>query len=1113
MALHGSSNFIAGETRKVRLVPGSGGAVLDRCNGFDPSDGSLIPENVGEKISTTSLSGTTPEQGLVAFKDGSTTTLYARDANEAIRTVTDGAAWASAGSVIPIIIGSNPLRVDKHIIYPVDGANPMMKAYEPGSASTKLRPLSFRSPYDYDRYSKPTITASALGGKKLFGCVDAVNLWTSVDSNTHYVFSAADNYITLSLDESTEESILGFEKSLGSTGITLAGYPWLVVDIMVENDEQDYANFGYTASTGVIVPSGYILQLFSDVTCDTLIVEFQIPKCTVDYVNRIAFNLGNLTSTCKGIGIKTAAFYTPPEVGADDHKITLYDATFADNWNFKGNYLMPAIQWDKGYLAELLTGVTAGKITINSSANLVENGDFESGSGEGLIPTDATITGWTGSNAYRKSGGRSGYKVELAGNFWIAESITSSSEVSYRIPITPNQEYKVGLWYSSPNGGSFKMTVDPDVGDSEVYPSSGYYNASNQSEWKDWPQKYTAPAGSSYCTIKIECAALAWRQGFAIDDVYFYGANETTQGWTVVLCHFDPSTPDEKFPEDHWVEWKYCFAGKDLLGEDNFTVMVSNPSEASNPSTYADPWREYTVGIALDNGYVATASINAGGTGYAANDTLSLISNSANGIDGKVKVTSVNAGVVTGISIIDVGSGYSDETGAATQKITGSGNDDCTINITVGNVIDEFGDYVTDALLYRRIYTGGEEGNDSGTWSEWEFVEKIDIANPMSYVDSGLDNPESESYAKYDDYHYVPEIMQITNDYASSARYVAYMDRRIFAGCLDWSEEDGEWKRPTAIEISSYEKTWAFPTTVDSNSEITDGVELDGYAITGTEIRGLLARNDDLLVFLDNEFFLVRGTDPVSGYSITRLDSIGCNSARTLQDCRKMIIWHDGQDFYGYAGGLSEPISRHIIDSTLIDFTKPHNSIYWKDKYVFFCEYNDIWSLVIYDLLTGSWRIRQSDTALNLVGICTDGTTVFGVTTGGNAIDVFGSSTTEAIDADPYTQSPTREVFTQYFVVGAPNYDVQINELFVLAETDQTSAITVSVAVKTHALKENSIPAGEDVLTLLLDSSQTRYRLPLNVKANAVKVELTYVGVHPPTIHEIYVVADEVPVQ
>jgi hypothetical protein len=80
-----------------------------------------------------------------------------------------------------------------------------------------------------------------------------------------------------------------------------------------------------------------------------------------------------------------------------------------------------------------------------------------------------------------------------------------------------------------------------------------------------------------------------------------------------------------------------------------------------------------------------SAEVDAGGTGYAVGDQISVVQSGC--VNGKLQVTSVSGGVVTGLKIIDPGKGYYAATGVATLALTGSGNNDLTVKITNKNVL------------------------------------------------------------------------------------------------------------------------------------------------------------------------------------------------------------------------------------------------------------------------------------------------------------------------------------------------------------------------------------------------------------------------------------------
>jgi hypothetical protein len=342
--------------------------------------------------------------------------------------------------------------------------------------------------------------------------------------------------------------------------------------------------------------------------------------------------------------------------------------------------------------------------------------------------------------------------------------------------------------------------------------------------------------------------------------------------------------------------------------------------------------------------------------------------------------------------------------------------------------------------------------------------------------------------------------MEITNDYLGSGRYAMVSGHRVYAGCLDWDEETGCWQRPTAIAVSGYDRHWAFPTTSDEDSLATDGCELDGYAVNGTEIRGMIARGDDKFVFLDNEFFLLRGEDPISGWRFERLDGVGCVSARTLADCRSTFIWHDGRQFYAFSGGLAKPISRFAVDSSIIDWSKPHNAVYHGDRYIFYCTGTDgVHRLMSYDLVSGAWRVRESP-SLELSGICTNGAggPVYGVTAGGEAVDIMGST------AGDGQAAAVRDVWTKYLVIADPQTDVLVRAAVFEIETEAPDGVNIDLTFNTQGLRNGTLTK-----TLHVTPERTRQRVGLNLQCNAIQVRISYTGENPPTIYSIGLITDE----
>ena len=87
-------------------------------------------------------------------------------------------------------------------------------------------------------------------------------------------------------------------------------------------------------------------------------------------------------------------------------------------------------------------------------------------------------------------------------------------------------------------------------------------------------------------------------------------------------------------------------------------------------------WVGGTEPTLTKTGLIKTVTINAGGTGYAVNDILTIVGGSSNAT---VKVTTVAGGVITGLSIVNLGDNYSV---ADALSVTGGTGTTAKVNIT-----------------------------------------------------------------------------------------------------------------------------------------------------------------------------------------------------------------------------------------------------------------------------------------------------------------------------------------------------------------------------------------------------------------------------------------------
>lgn len=535
------------------------------------------------------------------------------------------------------------------------------------------------------------------------------------------------------------------------------------------------------------------------------------------------------------------------------------------------------------------------------------------------------------------------------------------------------------------------------------------------------------------------------------------------------------------------IQYCYCFRGIEARSASLPNPMLSNPSEPS-VSVALDPWLFPRVAISLPGSpdvmteygdYVTHAaiymrtndihldawntwqyfkpmpiagSITYDDKGYTANFTNSSSSVGCNGHD-----------LVVGDAVR-----FRDGTGGVDPNTTYY-----VVEVTDANTI-KISD-IKDGTAFVADETGA---NLLRTWNTEELY------------------PTIEWYS-------VPAQLEDWHDYPSSARYVVAWKGRVVLGCLGWDNANSKWLRPTAIQISSWRKPWSFPTTVDEETGTrVHGVEVDGYAETGEEMRAMLARTDGIVVWLDTEFFWLYGDDPISGYSPIRQDGIGCISARSVADCRSMVIWHAGDAFYGWVSGQAQNISEGRVDSSLIDWTAAHNAVYSADRYVFWCKYDGVWSYIIYEVETGAWSIRPANLSLALSGVCAHDTRgeVYAVTPGGDVVDLFG-----AFDEDYGATTIVREVDTQHLLLCGPGDERRPAYLVLELLSDQDNQ-EIEYRVSTHGTRVQEVT---DVIEV--GSKRTQYvrKLPGRIaRADACKVELTIEGANAPDFYCIAIRPD-----
>jgi hypothetical protein len=122
---------------------------------------------------------------------------------------------------------------------------------------------------------------------------------------------------------------------------------------------------------------------------------------------------------------------------------------------------------------------------------------------------------------------------------------------------------------------------------------------------------------------------------------------------------------------------------------------------------------EMSTGVRNTGGITAlNATPTVGGTGYAVGDTFNI---TAGGTVGKGRVTSVTAGVVTGVELYSAGLTYTTGAGKSTTKISGGGDNALTVNITTTGTVGRITTSTSHNFYVGNSITVG--GCSGATWN------------------------------------------------------------------------------------------------------------------------------------------------------------------------------------------------------------------------------------------------------------------------------------------------------------------------------------------------------------------------------------------------------------
>jgi len=364
--------------------------------------------------------------------------------------------------------------------------------------------------------------------------------------------------------------------------------------------------------------------------------------------------------------------------------------------------------------------------------------------------------------------------------------------------------------------------------------------------------------------------------------------------------------------------------------------------------------------------------------------------------------------------------------------------------------------------------------------------------------DGGIGTPDPEVY--------VTEYLEEDHDAAPAARFVQPWEKRIILAGLEWDVGTERFTRPLALAISTLDRVWYFPGSYDADSPDDVGTELDGYAVTGKEITGIAVWQGQPFIFLDSEFFVLRGDSIRTGFYLARLDSVGCASQRLIADCVHRLVWlgSDGE-FYSYRGGPAEPIGWPAVDGNLVDLTKAHDALYWDGRYIAYCDYDGAPSLLIYDVQLESWLVHHCP---ELAGICLDVSEnkVYGITAQGYGIEVFAGAFDIGVDGEEVERAYAAQ--TQFMIATQPEVEAAFDRICLEAESGEDSP---GVDVEVFAGALGRVNAESDVVAVAVHNESNAYGHNIDLRGHAVRVAALYTGEHPPTIHSLWLRGGEVP--
>lgn len=1022
----GISNFSKGVSQVKRI---SEAQVLSICSGFDTTMGHAVPINTPKELFPSAFTPngnqifvyTSPRKNVIlAIDNAASPILWEKDLDAATGFVT-------TTEVVDMELDSVPVQLGEQVMFPcVDG----IKVWEPSETGVgTVRLLSLKSPADYATPSGPSVVATSPDAVSLFDF--DTDPWVVDSTSTSDPVVSGDTH-TFTLKTGCTGRRIAYRPL--TAGVSLSGKSWLILDVKLVGDAQLYTSQGMFINNVGMVPSGYSVRLHdtSDAS-GTAVASLLIPKLETDgAIHKILINVDGYDDTVLSVELYAENFCNPP---SDDvsRTLTVYStpaASFNSDLSGFGAYLLPAYSNDSSPLSENIA-VAMPEADNAVVRNVLDNGGFET-TGEWTFPSP---TGTTGPAINMKVEGKwvKGFQPRTGALCAKIDTTLGRRNALTHIILTKqlvqNATYKLSFWIRQP--WQYRH------GDFASIPSFKYY----------------VVVKSTGGTTKYLC----------------FPDNPST--WTTVDPEaYDGVTHEPMLSMDYYVK-----VGSFDYQLQELTFTVPDTSTSIDITIGCDPF--WGNGItAVDD--VSLTLLNK----HLSNSTFVIGTHTEDEpqIDGLPKVqyrySFIGKSSTNPKNLYMMVSNPSD---ASTEYMVSSpwASYQVTANMPLNLVNADYGEYVTHIAFYRSIWDETLE-----VWGEYYLcgVHAINWTTPpasQAVTDTGaLDF----SFLYYNGTS-IPYVMERNNDYAFPAAHVAMDNNRIYAGRLE--NIDDVWQRNTTLQISSYGKFNAFPTTTDSDSPPSDGGEVEGFASKSSVINAIYSMSGVKFLFGDREVYGITGDNSSDGWSVKPIDMVGCVTERLVSGCRTSVVWYDGNDFFASNGAEAQNISKTQLKSGALDTSYSCGATYVNNKYVAYGKYDGQWALLEFDFNLGSWLVHF-DPGYQLTGIGATTDKLYGVSSTGQLMDIYGQ----------LHSSDVRVICTPFIACGGPDADTTVRELLLEASLE-TGTCDVVVQVDTlGAVKTTS------QRTIHVDATKSRYHTNINVDANSVKILASIQGAVCPDI-------------